>query len=401
VSSALLAGVLLASRLAGAPEEAQASRWTAARAHEWCARHPVPLGCNYLPADAVNQLEMWQASTFDLKRIDLELGWAHGVGFNAVRVFLHDIAWREDPQGFLDRVDQFLEVARRHKISVLFVVFDGVWNPFPHAGPQPAPTPGVHNSQWVQSPGVVLLTDGATHGGLEAYVKTLLSRFRDDPRILGWDLFNEPDNDNARSYRAQETPDKGAYSLILLREAFAWAREVGPSQPLTAGVWHGDWDLGALDTSPVTRFELENSDVISYHCYDPLPAMEQRVAELKRLGRPLWCTEYMARPKGSRFQTILPFLYPEGIGAFCWGFVAGKSQTRYAWDTWKVPEAGEPNPWFHDVLHFDGTPYDPAEVEFLRTLPQRAGRPTSQIPALGWKKFQSGVIVRLSPHLIS
>lgn len=376
VYPALLATALLTSRLIGAPQEGSRARWTPEQADLWCARHPTPLGCNYLPADAVNQLEMWQAPTFDLQRIDLELGWAEGLGLNAMRVFLHDIAWREDPQGFLDRVDQFLGVAHRHHITVLFVVFDAVWNPLPHAGPQPAPTPGVHNSQWVQSPGVVLLTDGAAHGELEAYVKTLLTRFRDDPRILGWDLFNEPDNDNKRSYSTQETPDKSAYSLILLREAFAWAREVGPSQPLTAGVWHGDWDLGAADTSPVTRFELENSDVISYHCYDPLPEMKRRVAELRLLGRPLWCTEYMARPKGSRFQTILPFLYPEGIGAFSWGFVAGKSQTRFAWDTWKSPEKGEPDPWFHDILRQDGTPYDPAEVEFLRSLHPGAARPT-------------------------
>lgn len=351
---------------AGAP-------WPSERAQAWCDAHPLPAGCNYLPADAVNQLEMWQADTFDPVRIDRELGWAEGLGFNTVRVFLHNLAWSEDPSGFLDRMDRFLALAQRHHISVLFVIFDAVWNPLPHPGPQPAPTPGVHNSQWVQSPGVILLTNAAAQSGLEAYVKSVLGRFRDDGRVLGWDLFNEPDNDNARSYPRQETPYKSEYSLILLRETFRWARAIGPSQPLTAGVWHGDWDLRAA--SAVTRFELEHSDVISYHCYGPLPDMARRVAQLRPLGRPLWCTEYMARPLGSTFATILPYLREQRIGAWCWGFVAGKSQTRYAWDTWATPARGEPAPWFHDVLRPDGSPYDPREAALLRRLLLPAGGP--------------------------
>ena len=361
---ALLAvGVLSGQAQPPAPGEPDA-RWSPAQAQQWVAQHAWSAGCNYLPSTAVNQLEMWQQDTFDPATIDRELGWAHGLGFNSVRVFLHDLAWSQDPAGFLQRMDQFLGIAEQHQISVLFVFFDSCWNPYPKAGRQPAPTPGVHNSQWVQSPGKVILTDAAAHGGLEGYVKTVLQRFANDRRIIGWDLFNEPNNANGRSYSAIETPYKAEYALILLTEVFAWARQVHPSQPLTAGVWEGDWSVPGK-WSPINRFMLTHSDIVSFHCYNPLPVMQQRVADLSKLGRPLFCTEYMARPQNSRFETILPFLKAQGVAAYNWGFIEGKSQTNFPWDSWAKPYAGQPPEWFHDVLHTDGTPYRQSEAAFL------------------------------------
>ena len=360
---ALGAGSLRAQNELGEPD----ARWSPQQAQQWVAEHPWTAGCNYLPSTAVNQLEMWQADTFDPATIDRELGWAHGLGFNSVRVFLHDLAWSQDPTGFLARMDQFLAIADRHQVSVLFVIFDSCWNPFPHPGKQPAPTHGVHNSQWVQSPGKVILTDAAAHGGLEAYVKTVLQRFAGDRRIIGWDLFNEPNNSNGRSYRAVETPFKAEYAQILLTEVFAWARSVHPSQPLTAGVWDGDWTRPEK-WSPINRFMLTHSDIVSFHCYSALPVMQQRVAALAALGRPLFCTEYMARPQESRFETILPFLKDHNVAAYNWGFIEGKSQTNFPWDSWAKPYPGQPPEWFHDVLHADGTPYRPAETDFLRRI---------------------------------
>ncbi len=364
----VLAAASLALFFADSLSASDSARWTPEKATAWAAARPLPVGCNYVPAYAANQLEMWQGATFDPDSIGRELGWARSLGFNSMRVFLHNLAWREDPRGFLDRMDQFLAIADRNGIATLFVVFDGVWNPRPHTGTQPSPTPGVHNSQWVQSPGVAMLIDGSRHGELEAYVKSVLGRFRDDPRIGGWDLFNEPNNGNERSYRAEETPYKEWYSLILLNEVFRWAREANPSQPLTAGVWRGTWDLNDPGIDPVTKFELENSDILSFHCYRPLDTLEAWVAPLGRMGRPIWCTEYMARPMGSTFQAILPRLRQERMGAYSWGFVSGKSQTRFAWSTWSAPQKGEPEPWFHDILRTDGSPYDATEVRFLKEL---------------------------------
>lgn len=342
-------------------------RWTPEKATEWMSHYPWPVGCNYVPYDAINQLEMWQADTFDLKTIDRELGWAHDIGFNTMRVFLHNLAWSEDPEGFLKRIDQFLEVAHRHDIAILFVFFDSVWDPHPHAGPQRAPTPYVHNSGWVQSPGVDMLSDASTHAELERYVKAVLTRFHDDRRVVAWDLYNEPQNPNTDSYGQVETPRKSELALALMRKTFAWAREVNPIQPVTAGVWDGNWAAQGQLTA-INTFMLENADVLSFHCYDDLTKVKQEVAALQGQGRPIFCTEYMARPLNSRFENVLAFFKEQHVAAYNWGFVEGKTQTNCPWDSWTKKYTEEPKEWFHDVLRPDGTPYKPAEVAFLKTL---------------------------------
>ncbi len=375
-SAWILSLVLVAPGIVRADDEAgtEQGAWPKARAEAWAKTHPWLVGCNYAPATAINQLEMWQPRTFDPATIDRELGWAQGLGFNSIRVFLHHLLWESDPQGFLDRMDQFLAIADRHKIGVMFVLFDSVWDPFPHSGRQHAPVPGLHNSGWVQSPGVVILKNPGRHEELKDYVTGVIARFRDDRRVDAWDLFNEPDNPNRSSYGRFEPPNKPELALALLKKEFAWARSANPTQPLTAGVWIGDFtDESKL--SPINRFMLDHSDVISFHNYKPLPEMKRDVEALKRYGRPILCTEYMARPAGSRFDPILGYLKTEQVGAYNWGFVAGKSQTIYPWDSWKKPYPGEPAVWFHDIFRTDGTIYDPAEVEYIRglTTPRKAG----------------------------
>ncbi|HME39225.1 MAG TPA: hypothetical protein VKG63_09715, partial [Steroidobacteraceae bacterium] len=145
-------------------------RWSEQAAQAWYHQQPWIVGSNYIPASAINELEMWQADTFDPQRIDLELGWAESVGMNTMRVFLHDLLWMQDPQGFGQRIDAYLTIAGRHHIKTLFVLFDSVWDPSPHLGPQHAPVPGIHNSGWVQSPGAVTLVDPGEYPRLKAYV---------------------------------------------------------------------------------------------------------------------------------------------------------------------------------------------------------------------------------------
>lgn len=352
-----------------APGAAVTRRWTSERANAWAAGQPYFAGGNYLPSTAINQLEMWQPETFDPVTIDRELGWAHDIGFNMMRVFLHNLPWRDDPEGFLKRIDAFLKIADKHQIKIMFVFFDSCWDPFPHSGRQPAPRPGVHNSGWVQSPGQEMLMNGRTHGELAVYVKSVLNRFKDDQRIAVWDLFNEPENPVTRSYGAFESPYKTDYAIILLKEVFAWAREINPSQPLTAAPWGtGDWDLAHL--SPINTLMFENSDVISFHCYDPADKMAARIATLEKFNRPLFCTEFMARPRDSRFETHLPIMKEKKVAAIAWGFIAGKSQTNYPWDSWAKAYDGEPPEWFHDVLRADGSAYKADEVAFLKKILQ-------------------------------
>ncbi len=347
---------------------AQAQRWPEKAANEWYAKQPWLVGSNYIPANAINQLEMWQAETFDPKRIDLELGWAESLGMNTMRVFLHDLLWQQDSAGFTKRIDTFLQIASRHKIRPLFVLFDSCWDPNPKLGRQRDPKPGVHNSGWVQSPGAQALKDSAQRPRLEAYVKGVVGAFAHDQRVLAWDIWNEPENTNASSYGSVELPNKASLVMEKLSQAFAWARAAGPEQPLTSGLWMGDWSSPSrLPASEKTLLEL--SDVVSFHNYDRPEEFEKRVKWLQQYKRPILCTEYMARGNKSTFQGTLPIAKRYKVAAYNWGLVAGKTQTNLPWDSWKHPYTDrQPAVWFHEIFFQDGKPYRAAEVELIREM---------------------------------
>ncbi len=346
-------------------------RWTEKQANDWYAKQPWLVGCNFSPSTAINQLEMWQKETFDPETIDRELGWAEQIGFNSVRVFLHNLLWDQDRDGFLKRFEQFLEIADKHGIGVMVVPLDGVWDPHPKLGKQREPRPHVHNSGWVQAPGAEILGDPERHDELRPYIVGLISRYRNDRRIQVWDLFNEADNPVSRSYGAEgtkeEIPNKAEMATMLMKKLFRWAREANPSQPLTIGIWRGDTSSHKV-LSDYNRIAIEQSDVISFHDYANLDLVKRRVNELKRYNRPLLCTEYMARPAGSRFDPILGYFKKEKIAAYNWGFVAGKTQTNYPWDSWDRKYTAEPKVWFHEIFRKDGTPYIPEEVEYIKRL---------------------------------
>ena len=233
----------VASAVADQPTPAAApQRWSEARANAWYAQQPWLVGANYIPRDAINQLEMWQAATFDPKEIDLELGWAQAIGMNTMRVFLHDLLWQQDAKGFQQRINAFLTIAARHHIRPVFVLFDSCWDPDPKLGPQRPPIPGVHNSGWVQSPGMAALSDPSQYPRLEAYVKGVIGGFANDPRILAWDLWNEPDNGDGDYQTPKAGRTKRQLVAELLPQVFGWARSQHPIQPLTSGLFYGDWD---------------------------------------------------------------------------------------------------------------------------------------------------------------
>ncbi|MGA8743414.1 MAG: cellulase family glycosylhydrolase [Terracidiphilus sp.] len=343
-------------------------RWTEAQANDWYARQPWPVGADFLPSTAINELEMWQADTFDERTIDRELGWAEAIGMNTMRVFLHNLLWEQDPKGFQQRIDRFLTIASRHHIRPVFVLFDSCWDPHPKLGPQHPPIPGVHNSGWVQAPGAKILADPAQYPRLQSYVEGVVGSFANDPRILAWDLWNEPDNGNEDSYKNGEPRNKNEIIAGLLPQVYQWARSAHPTQPLTSGLWHGDWT--SLQTMPpVARIQIEQSDILSFHNYGWPEDFEAHVKLLQPYHRPIICTEYMARNIGSTFDTILPLAKKYHVGAINWGLVAGKSQTWIPWDSWQRPYVtDQPMTWQHDVFHPDGTPYRQREVEIIRSL---------------------------------
>jgi hypothetical protein len=293
-------------------------------------------------------------------------------------VFLHNALWENDPEGLKRRMDEFLRIAARHKIRPLFVLFDSCWDPNPVAGPQRPPIPGVHNSGWVQSPGAARLKDAKQYDKLEGYVKDIVGHFASDQRILGWDLWNEPNNGGGGNYAP--TPDKNKYVATLLPRVFTWARSVDPVQPLTSGVWIGEnWDnLNKVDE--IERTQLTQSDILSFHDYSWPETFDRRAKQMLSYGRPVWCTEYMARGNGSTFDGSLPLGKKYNIAMFNWGFVDGKTQTRLPWDSWKKPYTfEEPTIWFHEVFRGDGKPYRQAETDLIRRM---AMSPKGVVPAV-------------------
>jgi hypothetical protein len=348
---------------------AEQMKWTEQQANDWYAKQPWLVGANFAPASSINQLEMWQADSFDPARIDTELGWAQKIGMNTMRVFLHDLAWQQDPEGLKKRINEFLAIAQKHNIKIMMVLFDSVWHPNPKSGKQPAPTPGVHNSGWVQGPGAEALVDTKQRGRLKDYVKDIVSTFGNDDRIIVWDIWNEPDNTNDSSYGKLEPKNKLDAVLSLLPQAFAWAREANPKQPLTSGVWKGDWSSPEKMT-PIERAQVDLSDVISFHNYESPMEFEKRIQWLSRYKRPLFCTEYMARGNGSTFLTTLPLAKKHKVAAYNWGLVAGKTQTFLPWDSWQQPYVGgrEPSIWFHEVFREDGSPYILEETLFIKRV---------------------------------
>ena len=341
-------GIILLLLIISIATIAQSKIWTKQQANDWYKKQGWLVGADFLPSTAINQLEMWQAETFDSATIDRELSWAHNIGMNVMRVYLHDLAWQEDPEGFKNRMNRYLAISTKNQIKTLFTIFDDCWNPDAAIGKQPDPKPGIHNSGWVRSPSKAVHDDATQWTYLEKYVKDVLTTFRNDDRVLMWDLYNEPGNS---SYNETSMP--------LLKKIFEWAWTVRPSQPLTAATWYDNKDFNT--------FQLANSDIITIHNYNDAENLEKELKEKAKLGRPIVCSEYMARPRNSRFQTHLPIFKKYNVGAINWGLVSGKSNTIYQWSK-PIPDGSEPELWFHDIFRKDGTPYDKKETEFIKAI---------------------------------
>lgn len=324
------------------------NRWTRERAWKWYNGQPWPCGFNYIPANAISYTEMWMDYCFDLQRIDRELALAQTTAFNALRVVLPFVVWEHEPEAFKKRIGAFLGVCQRRALGVMLTLFDDcAFGPVrdPVFGKQPGVVVGWYANGWTPSPGHALVRDQSTWPRLERYVKDIIGAFREDDRVWVWDLYNEPTNGGL-----------GGTSLPLVEKVFQWAREIHPSQPLTVAQWNSDGALNALI--------YRHSDIITFHDYGSADHLARHIADLTKHRRPLICTEWLNRGRGSLVKTCLPIFLEKRVGCLHWGLVNGKTQTHLNWGH----RPGQPDSpvWQHDLYRGDHRPYDPEELELFR-----------------------------------
>jgi hypothetical protein len=359
----------------------RSARWTSERARRWHDETGWLCGFNFLPSTAVNFIEMWHEETYDPQTIDRELGWAAEIGFNCVRTNLQFLLWQQDPVSIQERIGAFLTTADKYRIKTVFCLFDdcGFSGGSPKLGRQDAPVPGVHNSRAMASPGRDIVMDRTVWPELELYVRDIVGSFSDDRRVAFWDLYNEPGNLMIFHKNGQKEFSDAleGHSLALLREAFDWARSAGPIQPLTVGGWHIPMPWDSMSTGlyehTIDQSAFDLSDIISFHAYCGAERMLQIITQLESFGRPIFCTEWMARTIGSRLDEQLSLMKDRQVGSFIWGMVQGRTQTHLPWPGLETVPGGDAGqePWFHDLLTKQGEPHDERETELISKLTKR------------------------------
>jgi hypothetical protein len=372
--------VLVISFFCTASAMAQSHQWTPSVAEDWYAHQPWLIGANYLQSNTVNQIEMFQQETFDGDRIDMELGWAENLGINTLRVSLHELLWERDPGNLKARMGKLLNIAAKHKMKVIFVLFDSVGDPYPEPGHQRQPKQGVRDSVWVQSPGAKGLIDRVQREKALSYAEELVAFFSIDQRILAWDVWNEPEFVNGSPYALSEPPNKLDLVREMLPQVFQYVRAGTPSQPVTSGLYKGDWSSPAK-LSPVQKIQIELSDFISFQNYDGPQEFEKRVQWLKAFNRPIMCTGFLARNQGSTVENILPIALKYDVGALVGDLVQGKTMRFLPWDSWQTPYVDhEPSVWTQDLFRSTGPLYEPKDADIIRNMIAQAPKAATTKP---------------------
>lgn len=342
--------------------------WSAEKANEWFKTQPYRAGINYFPSYAANGIDFWQKETFNIDVIEKELKLASSIGFNAVRIWLSPTVWKYQRETMEENLEAFLKVADKYGIGTMIVFFGSDISFGGKLGEQPyyrgrhgGVPPGI-------KPDMSILTDKSKWGILEKYVKAFVTKYADDPRVICWDIYNEPGM--GRSGRLY-----GGFCVDLVKASAKWARDCNPSQPITFGLVLPDdehpWEIVGTYLPDnkylgniLNKVQCEESDIISYHSYSSVLVHERWMKTLKRYNKPIMCTEWMGRIHGSTFIPILGYLKEKKVWAFSFGLVEGKAQFHLPWPG----DENDSGVWFHYVFRSDHTPYCPEEVEYIKRI---------------------------------
>jgi hypothetical protein len=353
--------------------------WSKEKAWEWYDSIPWIRGCNFMSSDCANRIDQWQALGFEgrLATADRELALAASIGFNSIRLILEFIVWDQEHDGFMERFDRYLSTAYKYNIRSM-IVFGNDCMPPKDENYRP-PRLGKQHYDWgyhggrKHSPhaqhnkmGYSLLDEPELAERHYKMVREIMEKYKHDPRILIWDLYNEP----GHSRREQVT-------MPHLQKFFEIAREVAPDQPITTGLWRG---ILSDKLSPLDELIVWNSDVISYHSYGSYQDNILIIKKLKQYGRPIINTEWLARMTHNTVQEMFPLFYLEKIGCYNWGFVVGLYQTYEPWNNiWQLYDEGKANhvdftKWLHDLFRPNLRPYDPKEIEIIKRFTSLADK---------------------------
>ncbi|MBQ2705147.1 MAG: cellulase family glycosylhydrolase [Clostridia bacterium] len=345
-------------------------QWTAEEANSWYEKLGWLRGCNFIGSDCANRLDMWQSykSEEKLATADRELALAKKIGFNTVRLWANFDVYYEEPDSFMEILEQYLLLCHKHGQKVMLVL--GYEEDLPRGdvfvpkklGEQ-AYAMGYHQGRFPMTDEYKALEP---HHYMEypelkdkfvEMVTRIVRKYRSDDRIFCWNVWNEPGI------------ERGELAIEFLEILFKAVRAEDPIQPLCADVWRG-FDKGVTKTKE-EAYALEQSDVISFHSYSEYRWFVENISELKKLNRPIFVTEWLHRINHNNVAEIYPLLYIENVANYCWGFVIGKTQTNEPWDyMWELVDKGEGQnldftKWQHDLFRPNLRPYDPKEIELI------------------------------------
>lgn len=348
-------------------------QWSKERAWAWYTARPWIRGCNFMSSDCANRIDQWQAYGFEerFETAKRELALAAETGFNSIRIIPEFFVWEQEHDGFMERFERYIALAHENGISCMIVLGNDCMPPKEefdkrmHLGEQHVDW-GFHGGRRVSQHGTF---GGAGYSVLDtregadsfcAFARELVEKYKNDERVLMWDVFNEPGNSNRKSL-----------SLPVLERLFALIREIDPIQPLTVGVWSETKHPEKLPE--IERYGLEHSDIVSFHCYSSYADNVEILHRLKAYGRPIVNTEWLARCIGNTVEEIFPLFFAMGVGCYNWGFVAGKYQTYEPWEGMWDNYAKDPahngwdfDKWFHDLYRPSLHPYNPKEIALIR-----------------------------------
>ncbi len=346
--------------------------WTIEQAWDWQEKVGWLRGCNFIGSDCSSRIDMWQSYKNEehMQTAQRELSLCRDIGFNTVRLIVEFDVWLQERDSFLKILERYIALCARFGLKVMLVLANEAQlcrgeKYVPKTLGEQAYALGYHQGRFPLSEEQKALTPyhelerRETREKYLEMVREIVDRYRADERVVCWNVYNEP----GITIGIER-------SLPLIQLLFDTVREIEPVQPLCSDVWYWkDYD----HLRPNDALSARLSDVISWHLYQPLAKFVVGYEQLKRLNRPILLTEWLHRINHQSVQEIYPLLYLERINCWCWGFVAGKTQTYEPWDSlWDQYDAANGNVdydfklWQHDLFRPNLRPYDPDEIETIK-----------------------------------